>query len=172
MKKILLVFCAGLFTLVAEAQTKVGTIDVDFILMQMPEIEGVQKNLQQYGETLDKQLDAKMKDYQEKLEDYNNNVNSFTSEQRMEKQTAIFTLEEDISQFRQNGIQLMRLREDELKRPLFQKIAEALDVVANEQNYTQVLNTSADSNLVFLNPNFDITLAVLEKMGIKIDMED
>lgn len=172
MKRIFLAICVGFFTLLSVAQTKVGTIDVDFILLQMPEIVGVQANLQTYGENLDKQMDAKMKVYQEKLENYNTNVSSFTNEQRLEKQTEIFALEEDINQFRQNGIQLMRLREDELKRPLFQKIAEALDVVASEQNYTQVFNTSADNNLVFLNPDYDITLAVLEKMGIEINLED
>jgi len=172
MKNIILTVTIGIISFIGFSQSKIGTIDVDFIILQMPEIESIQKNLQEYGETLDKQLNSKMEEYKAKLEDYNTNVSSFTDQQKLEKQTAIFTLEEDISKFRQNGIQLLRIREDELKRPLFQKIAEALDAVASEQKYTQVFNTSADNNLVFLDPNYDITLAVLEKMGIKIEFED
>lgn len=172
MKNLILALTIGIITITGFSQSKIGTIDVDFIILQMPEIEGIQKNLQEYGETLDKQLNSKMEEYQAKLEDYNTNVSSFTDQQKLEKQTAIFSLEEDISKFRQNGIQLLRIREDELKRPLFQKIAEALDAVASEQKYTQVFNTSADNNLVFLDPNFDITLEVLEKIGIKIEFED
>ncbi len=172
MKNLILAVAIGIISLTGFSQTKIGTIDVDFIILQMPEIEGIQKNIQEYGETLDKQLNSKMEEYQAKLEDYNTNVSSFSDQQKLEKQTVIFTLEEDISKFRQNGLQLLRIREDELKRPLFQKIAEALDAVASEQKYTQVFNTSADNNLVFLDPNYDITLAVLEKMGIKIEFED
>lgn len=172
MKNIILVICFSLVSIAGITQTKIGTIDVDFIILQMPEIEGVQKNLKEYGENLDKQLNVKINEYQEKLEDYNTNASSFTEKQKLDKQTAIFTLEDDINKFRQNGVQLLRLREDELKRPLFQQIAEALDAVASEQKYTQVFNTSADNNLVFLDPNYDITLAVLKKMGIKIETED
>lgn len=172
MKNFILVLYISLVSIAGFSQTKIGTIDVDFIILQMPELVGVQKNLQEYGENLDNQLTLKIKEYQEKLEDYNTNVNSFSEQQKREKQTAILTLDEDISKFRQNGIQLIRLREDELKRPLFQKIGVALDAVASEQNYTQVFNTSADNNLVFLDPNYDITLAVLEKMGIEIEIED
>lgn len=169
MKNIFLAVFISFISLSGFTQTKTGTIDVDFIILQMPEIEGIQKNLQEYGENLDKQLELKIKEYQEKLEDYNTNVSSFSEQLKVEKQTAIFTLEEDINKFRQNGIQLIRLREDDLKRPLFLKIADALDAVASEQNYTQVFNTSTDNNIVFLNPDYDITFAVLEKMGIIVE---
>lgn len=172
MKSIFLSIFFCLAAISSFSQSKIGTIDVDFIILQMPEIEGIQKNLSEYGENLDNQLNVKMKDYQDKLQDYNTNLDSFNEEQLREKQTAILTLEDEISKFRQNGIQLMRLREDELKRPLFQKIGEALDAVAAEHKYTQVFNTSTENNLVFIDPDYDITFSVLEKMGIKVEIED
>jgi len=169
MKKLSVVICLFSFALTAYSQSKVGTIDVDYILTKMPQIEAVQKNLQEYGVTLDKQLEDKMKEYQVKLDDYNKNVDTFTEQQIQEKQTAIFTLEDDITKFRQNGIQLMRIREDELKRPLFLKIAEAMDVIAKENSFTQILNTSTDASIVYLDPDYDITFAVLAKMGIQVE---
>ncbi len=156
-------------TVTVQGQSKLGTIDVDFILSKMPEIETVQKDLKTYGETLDSQLQEKMTAYQAKLDEYNKNVESYTEQQITEEQTAIFTLEEDITKFRQNGIQLMRIKEDELKRPLYLKIAEVMDVIAKEQNFTQILNTSADSSVVYLDPKLDITIAVLAKMGIEVE---
>lgn len=172
MKTFFLTICFSLIAISSYSQSKIGTIDIDFIILQMPEIEDIQKNLREYGENLDKELNAKMKDYQDKLEEYNNNVDSFTEVQLREKQDAILTLEDEISKFRQNGIQLMRLREDDLKRPLFQKIAKALEEVAAEQKYTQVFNTSSENNLVFLDPDYDLTLPVLAEMGIKVEIED
>lgn len=169
MKKIFVTLFVLFISTISIAQSKVGTIDVDFILSQMPEINTVQEEIKKYGESLDEQLQTKVNAYQEKLEDYNTNAASFTEEQVKEKQSAIFTLEEDISKFRQNGMQLMRIREDELKRPLYTKIAEALDVIAKEQNFTQILNTSSNANIVYLDPNFDVTLSVLKKMGIEVE---
>ncbi len=171
MKKSIIAICLLFATFAIQAQSKVGTIDIDFIITSMPEIESVQKNLQEYGVNLDKQLQDKMKDYQVKLDDYNQNVESFTEQQMQEKQTAIYTLEEDITKFRQNGIQLMRIREDELKRPLYVKIGEAMDVIAKENSFTQVLNTSNDPSIVYLDPDYDITFAVLAKMGIEVEEE-
>lgn len=169
MKKSCIALCLLIFTFNAQAQSKVGTIDIDFILSKMPQIEEVQKNLQEYGVTLDKQMEEKIREYQTKLDNYNKNVDSYTEQQIKENQTAIFTLEEDITKFRQNGMQLMRIREDELKRPLYVMIAEAMDVIAKENSFTQILNTSTDASIVYLDANFDITIAVLNKMGIQLE---
>lgn len=169
MKQTILTICIALCSLIITAQSKVGTIDVNYILSKMPEIENLQKELESYGATLDKQLEEKMKKYQTKLDDYNANVSTFTEQQMQERQNIIFTLEDDITKFRQNGIQLMRLREDELKRPLYVQIAEALDIIANAQHFTQILDTSQDGSVVFLNPEYDVTLSVMTQMGIEAD---
>lgn len=152
-----------------EAQSKVGTIDIDFLLMSMPEIKTVQENLKDYGTTLDNQLNEKMTDYQSKLDDYNTNVASLTETQKQEKQTEIFALEEDISKFRQNGMQLIRIREDELKRPLYQKIATSLEKIAQAEGYSQILNVNEGSDVVFINPDFDITLKVAQDLGLETE---
>lgn len=169
MKNFILTLILLVTTFTMLGQSKLGTIDVDFILSKMPEIETVQKDLKTYGETLDSQLQEKMTAYQAKLDEYNKNVENYSEQKITEQQTAIFELEEDITKFRQNGIQLMRIKEDELKRPLYMRIAEVMDVIAKEQNYTQILNTSADSSIVYLDPKLDITLAVLAKMGIEVE---
>lgn len=169
MKKVIIAICLIISSVALQAQTKVGTIDVEFILSQMPETEGVQNNLQEYSASLESQLEEKMTTYQTSLDNYNQNVDSFTEQEIQEKQTAIYTLEEDITKFRQNGIQLIRIREDELKRPLYTKIGNAMEAVATENNFTQILNTSTNQDLVYLDPNFDITYIVLDKMGIKVE---
>lgn len=168
MKNVLFILSFLLVTSIMSAQSKVGTIDIDHILSQMPQFTSVQSELKTYGESLDNQLKEKMAGYQSKLEEYNASVDSFSETQVEEKQSEIFNLEEEITKFRQNGIQLMRIKEDELKRPLYQKIAEAMDVIAKEQQFTQIFNTGQDGNLVYLDPAFDITDAVMEQLGIEV----
>lgn len=172
MKKLSILCIALLLVQVAFSQSKVGTIDINYILSKMPEISSVQANLKEYGESLDSTLQEKAKDYQTKLEDYNKNVATYTEEQAKEKQTTIIELEDDISKFRQNGLQLMRIKEDELKRPLYSKIAEVLDEIAKEKQYTQILDISSNTSVVFIDPNFDITLLALSKLGIEVQEKE
>lgn len=165
MKKILFATLVLFITAPVFSQSKVGSIDVDYIISQMPELKQVSDSLSAYGKMLDEQLQAKINEYQEKLNAYNATAETLTEDVMREKQEEIFAIEDDITKFQQNGVTLMRLREDELKRPLYQKIGAALEKVAKENNYTQVL--SMESGLVFIDPNYDLTLSVLQEMGIQ-----
>ncbi len=158
-----------LFVSTSIAQTKVGTVDIEFIVSKMPELTTVKEELKKYGEGLDLTLQDKMKTYQDKINSYNEQLETLSEKEVQEQQTVIFNLENEIAQFSQNGIQLMRIREDELKRPLYQKIAGALEKIANAGNYTQVLSSDGDTNLIFFDPKYDLTLAILTELGIRID---
>ncbi len=151
------------------SQSKVGTVDINFIISKMPELSGIQENLKTYGTDLDKQLQDKLAAYQTRLDTYNANLDSLSETQLVEQQTEILNLEQEITQFQQNGVQLMRIREDELKRPLFQKISTSLEKLAQAGNYTQVLSTDDNSSVVYLDPNLDLTLSILEDLGITVE---
>lgn len=160
---LLLLFFISLSTL---AQSKVGTIDVDFILSKMPELPAVQKSLKAYGETLDKDLQEKYKTYESLLTAYQQNETNLTEDVRKEKQNELLTLEDDISKFRQNGTQLINIRRDEELRPLYQKIGAALEKIATTEKFTQILQKS--DAVVYTDPEYDITLAVCLELGITI----
>ncbi len=151
------------------AQSKVGTVDIDFIISKMPELPQVNENLREYGTGLEKQLQDKMTTYQNMLETYNASVDTFTPQQMQDKQSEILVLEEEITKFRQNGIQLIRLREDELKRPLYQKIGQSLEKIAKAQNYTQVLSVGDNNAVIYLDPALDLTLAIIADLGIVLE---
>ena len=50
------------------SQTKVGTINVDYIVSLMPELEDVKKDVEAYSKTLDADLQKKVTDYKAKIE--------------------------------------------------------------------------------------------------------
>jgi len=151
------------------SQSKVGTVDIDFIISRMPELPQVNDNLRDYGTSLDKQLQEKMTNYQGLLEIYNTSVDSFTEEQLQKKQSEVMALEQEITRFQQNGVQLMRIREDELKRPLYQKIGLSLEKIAKAENYTQVLSVGDNNAVIYLDPALDLTLAIIADLGILLE---
>ncbi len=161
------IFFIGLSTF---AQGKVGAVDIEFILSKMPEMTNVQTQLENYGKQLDVDLNKKIDEYKKLAEAYKTGEASFTPEVKKEKQTELLALDADIQKFQQNGTKLMDIKQTEYLQPLYKKIGEALDKVAKAQNYTQVTQTTAD--LVYLDPNYDLTLPILTELGITIPVAE
>lgn len=156
-------FFIGLSTF---AQGKVGAVDIEYILSKMPELTTVNSQMKAYGSQLDIDLNKKIDAYKKLAEAYKTGEATFTAEQKKEKQTELIQMDDDIQKFQINGSKLMEIKQDEYLQPLYQKIALALEKVAKAQNYTQVMQTSAD--MVYLDPNFDLTLPILTELGITL----
>ncbi|MDC8002003.1 OmpH family outer membrane protein [Aequorivita todarodis] len=163
----IVIFLIGLSTF---AQSKVGAVDVEYILSKMPELTSVQNELTTYGKQLDIDLNKKVDAYKKLVEEYKKGEPTFTEEQKKEKQTAIINLDKDIQKFQENGAKLMDIKQTEALKPLYKKIGEALDKVAKAQNYTQVMQTTQD--LVYLDPAYDLTVPILQELGITITAEE
>ncbi|WP_298544278.1 OmpH family outer membrane protein [uncultured Aquimarina sp.] len=149
------------------AQSKVGTIDSEFILSKLPELTKVQEELKVYNAKLEADLKVKVEDYQAKVKAYQEGVAAMTEPIKKTKQEEIIALENDIAKFRQNGSQLVQIEQNRLLQPLYTKIGKALEEVAKAEGYTQVL-TITTSGLAYIDPNFDLTKTVMTKLGIPL----
>lgn len=167
MKKLVLIFLFAIAALNVHAQTKVGVIDADYILAQMPEIKSVDDGLKTYNTELQEELQRTIKKYEEVIKDYQATSTTLSEEDRIAKENEIISMENDIQNYRQKAGVLMQLRRNELTKPLYEKIDVAMRQVIAEQNYTQIINANANS-LAYADPKFDITDAVLVKMGITV----
>ncbi|HSI69756.1 MAG TPA: OmpH family outer membrane protein [Gillisia sp.] len=168
MKKYLLLLVLLITGFYAQAQTKVGTIDAEFILGQLPEIATVEEGLKTYNTDLQGELQTTIKKYEDLVADYQATTETMTEEDRNTKENEIINLENDIKNFRQKASVLLQMKRNELTQPLYDKIDVAMKEVIDEQKYTQIINASANA-LAFADPAYDITDAVLEKLGITVE---
>ena len=60
----------------------------------------------------------------------------------------------------------MQLKQNELMRPLYKILNNAINTVSKENGYTQVL-TSTGNQFVYIDEKFDITALVMAKLGVK-----
>ncbi len=167
-KKVLFPILLLLISLEVVAQSKVGTIDTEFIIGKMPELTKVQEDLKAYNAKFDKELQIKAEDYQAKIKSYQEGVAEMTDPMKKLKQDEIIALENDITKFRQNASKLLPLEQNRLLQPLYNKIGTALEEVAKAEGYTQILTVS-NSGLAYLDSNYDLTDTVLTKLGIPLD---
>ena len=169
MRKLGVFIITVILSLQVNAQSKVGTIDVEYILSVMPQLEQVRTDVKVYNDDLENQSKIKLGTYQTLIEAYQQNESTYTEVVKKEKQNEIIALENDIKQFQQNSSQLAQLKQNELVQPLYQMIGEALNTVSKDENFTQVF--TIDNNIVYLDPKMDLTIKVMEKMGLPIPKE-
>jgi outer membrane protein len=169
MKKIVCIAFVTLFTLTSIAQTKVGTVDTDFALSKMPELIKFQEDLEVYNKGLQNQLKNKIDNYENVFKVAEAQYPTMSLDEKKTKEEELKGLENDIEKFRNNGSQLVKLKEGELLTPLYKKIGDTVALVAKELGYTQILNIGNNSNLAYIDPAHDITIKVLAKMGVVIE---
>ena len=167
MKKYLLILSFAFLSISAFAQSKIGTIDAEYILNQMPEMAQVNESLKTYNTDLQKDLENNVTQYETLVKDYQANNSTYSEEERKAKETEIIGLENDIKSFRQKASVMMQMKKNELTQPLYEKINEAMMQVIHEENYTQIFHAGGN-DLAYSSQDFDITLKVLNKMGIEV----
>jgi len=154
-------------TITGVSQSKVGTVDVDFILSNMPELPAIQKQIEEYGKELDAEFNKNLEAYNALVKEYTDGEVGFTIAQKKTKQEEIVNSESELNKFQQNGSKLINLRRDDLLRPLYQKIGVSLEKIAAAEGYTQVLQL--DNLVVYADNAYDITLTILKDLGITIE---
>lgn len=163
--KIIILFIA-LVSSITVAQTKVGTINNDYIINLMPEAKTVIKMSQDYGTKLDSSFSIKLKDFQERVDKFRKEEKEMGELMKKTVMKELSALEQDIKRYQDNGSKLMQLKQEELMRPLYKKLNDAIEQVVKEHGYTQIFTTTGNQ-FAYIDEKFDITKLVMDKLGIK-----
>ena len=162
----------GMAILPAKAQVKIGFINADYILSQMPEAKQVEedlKNTQKQYETL---YQGKVKDFQDKLAAFEKlNADPKTADIiKQDKEKELQNLQTSIKEFQQNSQSSLQKKQAQLLQPLLKKVEENMHAVAAENAYTYVFNYDAGMGTapILLHYPADANMSdlVLKKMGI------
>ena len=165
MKQISFALVLLLFTASVNAQSKIGTIDAEYIISQMTESATVNAGMEDYNKELQADMETSIKDYEVLVKDYQATSTDMDEETKKEKEAKIIELENKIKGFRQRASVMMQVKRNELTGPLYQKIDAAMQEVVKAEGYTQIFHAS-DNGLAYSRVEDDITAKVMDKMGI------
>ncbi len=171
MKKLsrsLVVIALALITSFGYAQTnyKLGYIDSNELLDMMPGKDSIQQALTSYGKTLESQLQTMYQEYQNKLADYQANVNTMSTIIKQTKEKELTDLETRIQDFQQQADQDLQAKQMELIQPLIDKARKAIDEVARDNGYTYIFDVGVGT-LLFYEKGDNIMPLVKKKLGLQ-----
>tara|TARA_B100001057_G_scaffold382754_2_gene388860 strand:- start:3682 stop:4215 length:534 start_codon:yes stop_codon:yes gene_type:complete len=149
-------------------EIKIGYTNVEYILSFLPETKQVQSEVTAYGTQLQNQLQSKITDFQSKAETFQQAAATMTDLIRADKQEELQNLQASIQKFQTEAQTSIAQKEQDLFKPLFEKISNAINVVAERENYSHIFSAGVPGVevLLYARPTDDVSSLVLVELGI------
>ncbi|MGA2668981.1 MAG: OmpH family outer membrane protein [Ignavibacteria bacterium] len=152
------------------SQEKIGYVDSKIIIDGMEDAKDAQKNLDNLvsgWKSQIQQLDDSLKTMKD---DYEKKKLILTENIKKQREDSISTLEKRIadfqlSKFGENGEYFQK--QNELMKPVQDKVFKAIQDVAKEGGYDFVFDRSSELTLLYMNDKYDLTQKVIRKLENK-----
>jgi outer membrane protein len=167
MKK-MLVLAALLFLAVpVSAQLKIGYIDSDFIRKQLTDFQDADKRMDTYVKEWNDEISKLQKTFSDKYQDYDKRKLLLSDQKRVEMESELTALEKRGQDFRQSkygpGGEFQK-KQEELIKPVLDKVNKAVKKVAQENNFDFIFDRSGDILFIYAKEDYDVTNLVLDKL--------
>ena len=151
---------------------KIGYVNTDQILGQMSEYQGIQEQLSTLSSEWNKQLDNMEQEINQLKEDFEAKEILYTEELKKQKQQEIQNKVQQRQQYLEEKFgakgEYFR-KQKELLEPIQRKVFEAINKVANDQNFDFVFDRSQNSNMLFGQQEWNLNKDVLQELGITLN---
>ena len=151
---------------VAEAQSKIGHINFNQLIDQMPETKTIQKQIQDYSKTFQDQLTTMQTELTTNAQGYDAKRATMTDAARTAKESELQDMQKRLQDYNTKAQQQVGDKTNQLSKPLLDKARVAVQSVAKEKGYTYVFDTAQTELLV--SPDSDNMMAAVKtKLGLK-----
>jgi outer membrane protein len=144
---------------------KIAHINLNDLLLLLPERKKAETDIQDYAKQLDGQLKTMSNEYDSKIADYQAKESIMTDPVKADKQKEIGDLEERIKAFQQTAQESLQKKQNDLLEPMIEKSKKAIEEVAKENGYKNCIDSSAGV-LLYSDPADDIMALVKKKLNI------
>ncbi|HAN49662.1 MAG TPA: outer membrane chaperone Skp [Amoebophilaceae bacterium] len=150
---------------------KIGYTSVEYILGFLPETKAIKSEYTSLEKQLKNQLEARVGDFQQKVQAFQQGYEAMTEAVRNQKQLELQKLQGSLEQLQLESQEKLTSKQTNLLKPVYEKITNTIAQVAKENGYTHVLdnNVGGIPILLYADAEHDISDLVLKKLGIDPD---
>ena len=146
-----------------------GYIDTDFVLNKMPDYKKAQDEINQLSEAWEKDI----QDMAKKIEALYSSLQAeqvlLTDEMKKERNETIQKKEAELKEYQKKVFGfggLFFLKKQELIKPIQDKVWDAVDKVAKQNNLAIVFDKAGELVMIYTDPRYDYTDFVLDELGL------
>ena len=165
-----LVVLLPIFSSVSSAQLKVGYVDSDTIMDNLPDVQDARQKLDALIQEWQNELKEMESNLKAKKDDYEKRKLIMTEETSAEALAEISKLEKEISDYRDKKFgakgELFQ-KQEELMKPVQNKIFNTIKDIALEDDLDFVFDRSGDIMFLYAKEKYDLTARVLERLKLE-----
>ncbi|WP_010254956.1 OmpH/Skp family outer membrane protein [Myroides injenensis] len=156
----------GVSSTVTMAQSKVAHVDVQALIVELPETKAAQAELKKLGEGYQSTFTNLVTEYQNKVQKYQAEAATAGDIKNEERAKEVQELEQRIQEFQTTAGQEMEKKEFELTKPIHEKIQAAIKKVAKAKGYDYVLDATLGKGILVADGP-DLIIDVKKELGVK-----
>jgi outer membrane protein len=166
MKKVSIALSLIFVSLCSFAQQKIGYINSQEIISLMPETKKATAEAEAYKKTFSDQMTSMQKELETKFKDYQDKQKTMSDAIKTVKEKELQDLQGRIGSFEQTANEKIEDKLQELLAPINERAQKAIEATAKEKDYAYIFDTSA-GGIIYALPSDNIISAVKLKLGIK-----
>jgi outer membrane protein len=148
-------------------QAKIAWVNSKAIMDKLPEAQDAQKQIDNLVADWQSELAKMQNDWQKKFQEYDKKKLIMTDQLRADAERDLQDLDHKIAEYRtkkfgQNGE--LFTKQNELMKPVQNKIFKVLQDIAKEDDYDYVFDKSGDILLMYTNDKYDLTQKVYDRL--------
>lgn len=146
-----------------------GYIDTDYVLNKMPEYKKAQDEISQLSQGWEKEVQDMDRNIQGLYSALQAEQVLLTEEMKKERTEAIQKKEAELKEYQKKVFGfggLFFLKKQELIKPVMDKVWDAVEKVAKQNNLAIVFDKASQLVMIYTDPRYDYTDFVLEELGL------
>jgi outer membrane protein len=158
----------------AFAQQKVGHVDTEYVLNQMPEYATVQQKLDKLEQKWREEIRQRQKEVRKLEEEFEARELLYTEEERKRRRQKIEKARTEVEQLREQYFGPegeLYSRQQELMRPIQERILKATESVATADGYDYVIDEKGETLFLYARDEHDLSDRVLRELGINVEQQ-
>lgn len=168
MKKFLLTFVALVFASAMIQAQKFAYVDTKYILDNIPEYSEAQAQLEELSAQWQKEIESKFDEVEKMYQNYQVQSVLLPEEMKAKKEQEIVDAEKEAKTMQRDYFgkdgELFKKRQ-ELVKPIQEKIYNAIQQIAEDNNFSVVFDKAGSLTMMYANPKYDISDDVLDQLG-------
>jgi outer membrane protein len=170
MKGFILLLVISFVSLTSLHAQRLGYVDSDYILKNMPEYTSVKRQLDALAVQWQADVDAKYQEIDRLLKAYQADQVLLTPDMKRRREAEIDDKEKSAKDFQNKKFGPdgdMIQKSSMLIKPIQDKITKAIQAVAEDENLDIIFDKNSELIMLFARPRLDMSKEVLTKLGIK-----
>lgn len=159
------------FSVSAIAQPRVGYMNPQAVLDNLPEKEAIERQLNRFLDSREAEFEEKSIEFQNNLARFQQEAPELSEEETQRRQQELQQQDQELEQFQMRIQQELEQRQDELLGPVLREMNNIIESIAQDMNLDYVLNQETGQGEMLLlyisedgKKDLDLTEKVLSRM--------